>query len=167
MKYTLLLTLFLLSSCSQKPIESFFEKLNILVIKKNVIKSNILNINTTRTHEGGAYIPKEAIHCKLGNCEIKELKQVEVGANTALPRTPILKYEPNHPDANKEGYVAYPNINLEEEKEKLEQINLAISFLLKDMPVKHSYFFSDDAQDLFQKYPDLSSALNFKALIEE
>ncbi|HRF55886.1 MAG TPA: flagellar basal body rod protein FlgC, partial [Campylobacterales bacterium] len=24
---------------------------------------------------------------------------------------PMLKYEPNHPDANREGYVAYPNIN--------------------------------------------------------
>ncbi len=26
-------------------------------------------------------------------------------------RAPIMKYEPNHPDANSEGYVAYPNIN--------------------------------------------------------
>jgi len=26
-------------------------------------------------------------------------------------RKPILKYEPNHPDANKDGYVAYPDIN--------------------------------------------------------
>jgi flagellar basal-body rod protein FlgC len=26
-----------------------------------------------------------------------------------------LKYEPNHPDANTEGYVAYPNINTMEE----------------------------------------------------
>ncbi len=24
---------------------------------------------------------------------------------------PVLKYEPEHPDANKDGYVAYPNIN--------------------------------------------------------
>ena len=24
---------------------------------------------------------------------------------------PMLKYEPNHPDANQQGYVAYPNIN--------------------------------------------------------
>ena len=24
---------------------------------------------------------------------------------------PILKYDPTHPDANKDGYVAYPNIN--------------------------------------------------------
>lgn len=26
-------------------------------------------------------------------------------------RSPIMKYEPSHPDANSEGYVAYPNIN--------------------------------------------------------
>ena len=30
-------------------------------------------------------------------------------------RPPILKYEPNHPDANEQGYVAYPNINVMEE----------------------------------------------------
>jgi len=166
MRYTVLFMI-ILSSCSQKPIESFFEKLNILVIKKNVIKNNIQNINTTRSPEGGVYIPKEATHCKKGICEIKELKQGGVGANTSQPRSPILKYEPNHPDANKTGYVAYPNINLEEEKEKLEQINLAISFLLKEMPVKPRYFFSAKAQSLFQKYPELSRAYNFKALIEE
>ena len=25
---------------------------------------------------------------------------------------PQLRYEPNHPDANAEGYVAYPNVNM-------------------------------------------------------
>jgi len=24
---------------------------------------------------------------------------------------PVMRYEPGHPDANKDGYVAYPNIN--------------------------------------------------------
>ena len=30
-------------------------------------------------------------------------------------RPPILKYEPNHPDANDQGYVAYPDVNVMKE----------------------------------------------------
>jgi flagellar basal-body rod protein FlgC len=33
----------------------------------------------------------------------------------------LLKYEPNHPDANPEGMVAYPNINLMEEMTNMIQ----------------------------------------------
>jgi flagellar basal-body rod protein FlgC len=36
-------------------------------------------------------------------------------------KAPILKYEPDHPDANAEGYVAYPNINLMEEMTNMIQ----------------------------------------------
>jgi flagellar basal-body rod protein FlgC len=34
---------------------------------------------------------------------------------------PLLKYEPNHPDADERGYVAYPNINLMEEMTNMIQ----------------------------------------------
>ena len=27
------------------------------------------------------------------------------------PAAPVVKYDPSHPDANADGYVAYPNIN--------------------------------------------------------
>jgi flagellar basal-body rod protein FlgC len=36
-------------------------------------------------------------------------------------KAPLLKYEPNHPDANEEGYVAYPNINMMEEMTNMVQ----------------------------------------------
>lgn len=147
--------LFINFSCqknSPQRIESFLSKLNILTLKKNIIQSNILNISTTRTSEGGPYIPKEAINCKQMGCDIVPLKQQGVGANTTEKRSPILKYEPGHPDANKEGYVAYPNINLDEEKIKLNRINTAIQFLLKEMPVSPHYFFSVEAQDVLKKF---------------
>jgi flagellar basal-body rod protein FlgC len=36
-----------------------------------------------------------------------------------------LKYEPDHPDANEEGYVAYPNINMMEEMTNMIQATRA------------------------------------------
>jgi flagellar basal-body rod protein FlgC len=38
---------------------------------------------------------------------------------------PLLKYEPDHPDANPDGYVAYPNINMMEETTNMIQATRA------------------------------------------
>jgi len=67
---------------------------------------NFLNSNTTRTEEGGPFLPRKVTYCKKGKCEIqKGHKEYDT----------FLKYEPNHPDANEIGYVRYPNINKEKE----------------------------------------------------
>lgn len=105
----------------------------------NVISSNIANANTTRTAEGGAYRRREVVFkatdfSELLNQQIKKdnnfldyenpLKDPSSPKN-AFPavmsvvidkvvrddREFRMKYEPSHPDANAEGYVAYPNIN--------------------------------------------------------
>ena len=55
---------------------------------------------------------------------------------------PIFKYEPNHPDANEEGYVAYPNVNLMEEMTNMIQAtrayeaNVSAMTATKDMAAK-------------------------------
>jgi flagellar basal-body rod protein FlgC len=36
-------------------------------------------------------------------------------------KAPLLKYEPDHPDADENGMVAYPNINLMEEMANMIQ----------------------------------------------
>lgn len=91
--------------------------------RTSAISSNIANAQTTRTAEGGPYRKKEVVFgsepARESFSEILdgELAGQKVHAtevvNTNKP--PILKYEPNHPDANKDGYVAYPNINVMEE----------------------------------------------------
>ncbi|BCX79340.1 flagellar basal body rod protein FlgC [Campylobacter sp. 19-13652] len=105
----------------------------------NVISSNIANANTTRTAEGGPYRRREVVF-KAVEFD-KELNKNAKESNGLLeyenplddPASPrdafppmmsvvvdkvvrddkdfILKYDPSHPDANAEGYVAYPNIN--------------------------------------------------------
>lgn len=77
----------------------------------DMISDNIANINTTRTPEGGAY-RKKVMSCKKSICEIKAVNN-EIN----------LKYDPSHYDADVNGYVQYPVINLEDEIQKLITAN--------------------------------------------
>lgn len=89
------------------------------------ISSNIANAQTTRTPEGGPYRKKEVVFgAEPAREYFSDILEGEMGENikkvhameiVSTNKPPILKYEPNHPDANDEGYVAYPNINLTEE----------------------------------------------------
>jgi len=95
--------------------------------RMNAISSNIANINTTRTEKGGPYQRKTVIFAAapkaknfLEELEAKAQKldsgqQVKVLGTVHDERAFHFKYEPNHPDANPEGYVAYPNVNITEE----------------------------------------------------
>ena len=65
----------------------------------DITSDNIANINTTRTPEGGPYKPASLV-CNDQTCNVtKESKS-------------ILKYEPDNIDANEDGYVAYPEMDL-------------------------------------------------------
>lgn len=107
----------------------------------NMISSNIANASTTRTAEGGPYRRREVVFRAIDfekhlNKELKKNLEVadyedpldeDINFTSKLNNptimsvlvdkvvrddtTPKMKYEPTHPDANKEGYVAYPNIN--------------------------------------------------------
>jgi flagellar basal-body rod protein FlgC len=94
-------------------------------MRMNTISSNIANINTTRTPEGGAYRRKDIVFEAmpdaasfsevLTSAPQKDINRVQVTDIISDRKAPLMKYEPDHPDANAEGYVAYPNINLMEE----------------------------------------------------
>jgi len=94
--------------------------------RMKVISSNIANVNTTRTPGGGPYRRKETIFAALPSQKsfLKELidhemddstRHVKVVGITEDGRPPKLKFDPNHPDANEEGYVELPNIDIVEE----------------------------------------------------
>lgn len=93
-------------------------------MRMNTISSNIANINTTRTPEGGPYRRKDVVMESMPESrnfgeiltgEREKMHRVQVTDVLVDEKAPLLKYEPEHPDANEEGYVAYPNINLMEE----------------------------------------------------
>lgn len=91
--------------------------------RMNLISSNLANVNSTRTAEGGPYRRKDAVFAAtpppgsfgaaLGRAA--EARRVEVTQIVDDPNPPRLQYEPTHPDADPAGYVAYPNINVVEE----------------------------------------------------
>ncbi|MCL4536489.1 MAG: flagellar basal body rod protein FlgC [Nitrospirae bacterium] len=82
-------------------------------IRMNVIASNIANVNSTRTPEGGPYRKKDVVF------ESYMFDESSVGVNIPKimedERPFKMVYDPSHPDANKDGYVSYPNINTIEE----------------------------------------------------
>ncbi|MBQ3034026.1 MAG: flagellar basal body rod protein FlgC [Deferribacterales bacterium] len=99
---------------------SFFHVLDVAAtglsaqrIRISVLSSNMANANTTRTEEGGPYRKKNVIFKQVLQGEHKGGVQVDkIYEDTKPPR---LQYDPTHPDANEEGYVAFPNISPVEE----------------------------------------------------
>ena len=93
--------------------------------RMNAISSNLANVNTTRTPEGGPYRRKDAVFETTDVSEIfgdvfqdkvnKNFQGVKVSEISEDPRAIKLEYNPTHPDANEEGYVQLPNVNLLEE----------------------------------------------------
>lgn len=89
------------------------------------ISSNIANAQTTRTVEGGPYRKKEVVFGSEPSREsfsdilegelAEQAQKVHATEVVSTDKPPIYKYEPGHPDANEQGYVAYPDINVMEE----------------------------------------------------
>jgi flagellar basal-body rod protein FlgC len=82
-----------------------------------VSSSNLANSQTTRTEEGGPYRRKDVVfqttsfENSLGQALGQEVEGVEVSDVVEDQRPFDRRYEPGHPDADGEGYVAYPNVN--------------------------------------------------------
>lgn len=122
-------------------IEQFFTGLNVSANgmsaqrkRMNAIASNIANAETTRTEEGGPYVRKMVLMKEesqgtfskllnsgsfdLGVANKYNLGSMEQGvsgvaAEETTDSTPFkMVYDPSHPDANDEGYVEMPNVNV-------------------------------------------------------
>ena len=94
-------------------------------LRMNLISGNLANVSTTRTREGGPYRRKEAIFAArpleesfkkiLADRQMEQLSIVMVDRVIEDSNSPVMKYDPQHPDADEKGYVAMPNINVMEE----------------------------------------------------
>lgn len=76
---------------------------------------------------------------QLTSEELEVLHTVSVGSIRPDGQPPIKRYEPSHPYADKDGYVAYPNISIVQEMADLMEAsrsyeaNLAVSKSVRDM----------------------------------
>jgi flagellar basal-body rod protein FlgC len=93
----------------------------------NVVSANIANAQTTHTADGGPYKKQNVVfeevlldkqkkqqYDEFGDTKVDNSNKnigVKVQKVVESDLENIMRFEPNHPDANKDGYVAYPNIN--------------------------------------------------------
>ncbi|MEE9384488.1 MAG: flagellar basal body rod protein FlgC [Nannocystaceae bacterium] len=111
---------------------SFFDTLEIVSsgmkaqkTRMNVSAMNMANKGTTRTAEGGPYRRRDVVleAVPVDNAPFaqrlesmmsgreEEFLGVRVAQISQSEDPPELVYDPSHPDANAEGYVAMPNVN--------------------------------------------------------
>ncbi len=92
--------------------------------RMNVIASNMANVHSTRTEEGGPYKRKEVVFSaamlESNPVELEGVNVVEIATDNTPPK---MVYDPSHPDADKDGLVAMPNINIIE-----EMVNMMMAF---------------------------------------
>ena len=122
------------------PIQVSSSALEAQKIRLNVIASNIANASSTKTPEGGPYRRRDVV--------FKTVMMGENGAGVDVPQiiedqAPFRTvYDPNHPDADKNGYVSFPNINVMTEMvnlmtaQRAYEANLTLITSYKDMYMK-------------------------------
>ena len=94
-------------------------------LRMDVISNNIANANTTRTAQGGAYHrrfvvfePREVSGGAFSSFLQKAENKLQAGDGVRAvgiesdPSQGPLVYDPGHPDANAQGYVERPNVNI-------------------------------------------------------
>src|ERR1700741_1258792 len=91
-------------------------------LRAEVVASNMANVETTRTPEGGPYRRQQVVFQSAASDQgvfashllsesNGEVGGVEVAAVVSDNAPGLRRYDPQHPDADKNGYVEYPDIN--------------------------------------------------------
>ena len=89
--------------------------------RAELLVQNLANSETTRTAEGGPYRRKDVVFSSAPqSSEFSAVFQTELNSGASGvevsdviedTRDPDRRYMPGHPDADKDGYVAFPRIN--------------------------------------------------------
>jgi flagellar basal-body rod protein FlgC len=117
--------------------------------RTEVLVENLANSETTRTPEGGPYRRKDVVFTEdsdlssfsseLDSALGPGVSGVAVSEIAIDDSAPEMRYQPGHPDANKDGYVAYPRVNPAEDMVDLlgasrgYEANVAAISAVKDM----------------------------------
>lgn len=121
--------------------------------RAELVVQNLANSETTRTPEGGPYRRQDAVFqsapqtssfSTVFQTELTSgVNGVEVADVIQDPTEGEKRYQPGHPDADKDGFVTYPNVNPAEDMVDLLSAqrgfegNVAAMSAIKDM-IQHS-----------------------------
>lgn len=117
--------------------------------RAELLVENLANSETTRTPQGGPYRRKDAVFASepqssafasVFQAELGEsVHGVRVAEVVEDSREPLRRYVPGHPDADENGYVAFPRVNPAEDMVDLlaasrgYQANVSAIAAIKDM----------------------------------
>jgi len=116
--------------------------------RAELLVENMANAETTRTPEGGPYRRKDAVFettsvtspfASIFSSELQSVGGVGVSEIVVDQSDPERRYMPGHPDADKDGYVALPKINIAEDMVDLMgaargyEANISAISAVKDM----------------------------------
>jgi flagellar basal-body rod protein FlgC len=117
--------------------------------RAELLVENLANAETTRTPDGGPYRRKDVVFAEdnsIGSFSSEfnsalgdGMSGVTVAETTIDTADPERRYQPGHPDADKDGYVAFPRINPAEDMVDLlgtsrsYEANVAAITAVKDM----------------------------------
>ncbi len=117
-------------------------------VRAELLTENLANSETTRTPEGGPYRRKDAVFesapaaspfSSVLDAELNAPGGVAVSEVVVDTRPPEMRFMPGHPDADRDGYVAFPRVNPAEDMVDLMaasrgyQANVAAIAAVKDM----------------------------------
>ncbi len=117
-------------------------------VRAELLTENLANAETTRTPEGGPYRRKDVVFessnvdspfTSAFRSQLDDPGGVAVSEVVVDQRAPELRFMPGHPDANADGYVAFPRVNPAEDMVDLMgaarsyQANVAAISAVKDM----------------------------------
>jgi flagellar basal-body rod protein FlgC len=118
--------------------------------RAELLVENMANSETTRTPEGGPYRRKDAVFASdMQSSPFSAVFQNELSTGVSVTdivqdnSAPDRRYVPGHPDADADGYVAFPHMNPAEDMVDLlsasrsYQANVAAMSAVKDM-INHS-----------------------------
>jgi flagellar basal-body rod protein FlgC len=86
-------------------------------VRLQTVASNMANARTTKTEDGGPYrrrmpgFQAEQID-RFGDALERNLARVKITGIQQSDDDLVQVYDPGHPDADEEGYVLYPNVNI-------------------------------------------------------
>lgn len=91
--------------------------------RMDVISENVANVNTTRTENGDPYRRKLVSFAEKSVTPFSRVlhntREAYIGNGVKVYSLHedtesdfVMKYEPSHPDADENGYVSYPNVNI-------------------------------------------------------
>ena len=115
--------------------------------RAELLVENLANADTTRTAEGGPYRRKDVVFTTDSATQFGSMFESEMNSGTGVrvssivtdQRPPDMRYMPGHPDADADGYVAYPRVNPAEDMVDLMsasrgyQANVAAIAAVKEM----------------------------------